>query len=57
MIDSPSTVILRCDDLSSPANGEVSQPDNTVGSVAKYTCSEGYDLIGESTRVCQDDQE
>lgn len=30
---------------------------NTVGSIAQYICNSGFDLVGDSTRVCLDSGE
>lgn len=49
------TGIVTCDDLPNPPKGNVVQSDNTVGSTATYTCFDGYELLGEDTRICQDD--
>ena len=43
-----------CDDLSAPANGDVDQPGNSVGTVSTYTCNGGYLLVGDETRTCQE---
>ena len=50
-------VIVKCDDLIAPANGDVNQPGNSVGTVASYTCNDGFQLIGDKTRTCQKDGE
>ena len=44
---------VTCPTLTSPANGAVSAPARTVGSVATYSCSSGYTLSGGTTRTCQ----
>ena len=44
-----------CANLTSPDDGMVTYDDNTVGSQANYSCSEGYTLNGTTTRVCQAD--
>ena len=46
-----------CPTLTSPANGAVSAPTKTVGSVARYSCSSGYTLSGVATRTCQSNGE
>ena len=46
---------IPCGNLSSPANGQVILDASTFGSQANYSCSEGYILNGNSTRVCQAD--
>ena len=50
-------VIVTCDELTAPANGDVNQPGNSVGTVARYTCKDGFELIGNKTRTCQEDGE
>ncbi len=45
-----------CPVLSSPANGQVSFTTVTVGSVARYTCQPGFQLIGTAVRVCREDE-
>ena len=34
-------------------NGAVELSGRTVGSSATYSCSEGFVLVGDETRVCQ----
>ncbi len=52
------TVIVRCQSLTHPTNGEVSVSTGTlgmnlgVGAVATYSCSNGYRLVGQATRTC-----
>ena len=38
-----------------PENGQVSVGEITLGSVATYTCNDGFVLTGTSTRTCQAD--
>ena len=51
-------VIIRCQSLTEPTNGEVSISAGThgvnlgVGAVATYSCSNGYGLVGQDTRTC-----
>ena len=42
--------VLGCDSLSDPLNGQINYPESLV---ANYTCNGGYELNGESVRVCQ----
>ena len=35
------------------ANGQVSHTATTLGKTATYTCNPGYNLLGDSFRVCQ----
>ena len=52
-------VDIRCDDLSSPANGEMmSCSSGRVGvgyerDTCSFTCNTGYELTGSDTRTCQ----
>ena len=46
--------VVRCRDLTAPANGNVDQPGNTVETVATYTCNDGYTLKGEESRTCRE---
>ena len=50
-----SSAAVQCGNLSSPINGQVSTDGNTFGLQANYSCSEGYVLNGNSTRMCQSD--
>ena len=50
-----SSAAVQCGNLSSPVNGQVNVEGNTFGSQANYSCSEGYVLNGNSTRMCQSD--
>ena len=44
---------LECDILEPPSDGQVSQTGTLAGSVATYSCNQGFTLVGEETRVCQ----
>ena len=44
---------LDCLNLTSPSNGQVSLTAATPGSVATYTCDNGYEVVGASVRECQ----
>ena len=39
--------------LTNPTNGAVNTTGTLEDTVAGYSCIEGYDLIGDSTLVCQ----
>ena len=44
---------VTCPDQSNPDNGEVTYSDGlSVGSVASYTCNDGYALEGRANRTC-----
>ena len=46
---------LACAELADPANGNVELSAGTdIGSVATYTCNDGYILGGSSTRTCEE---
>lgn len=47
---------VRCDQLLVPENGNITYSNGTkVGSVAKYTCKEGFHINNRNTnRVCLD---
>ncbi|XP_064394225.1 uncharacterized protein LOC135341566 isoform X3 [Halichondria panicea] len=47
--------LVTCPALTSPANGQVFFTTVTVGSVARYTCTQSFQLVGIATRVCRDD--
>ena len=41
-------------DLAAPGFGEVRLSGNSEGDSASYSCEDGFLLIGESTRICQE---
>ena len=43
-----------CPTLSAPVNGSISLSGVTVGDMATYSCNEGFELVGNATRVCLD---
>lgn len=45
-----------CPILSSPSNGEVIVISSLMGGVARYFCGNGFNLIGNPSRVCQADE-
>ena len=45
--------VVDCLSLAAPSNGQVSLTATTFGSVAMYTCEEGYLLMGVPIRQCQ----
>ncbi|HJL19970.1 MAG TPA: hypothetical protein RMH99_30175 [Sandaracinaceae bacterium LLY-WYZ-13_1] len=53
----PTCVSMGCGSLSSPANGSVSAPSTDIGDFATYTCNSGYQILGSTRRVCQDDMQ
>ena len=46
---------VDCGDLRTVVNGIVESVATTFGSVANYSCDNGYELIGPSARICQAD--
>lgn len=54
---SPVCNPVQCDNLSNPSFGFVSTSRLTLGGVATYSCDEGYQIVGASTRKCQVDGE
>ena len=49
--------VVDCGSLDDPDFGAIITNGTRVGSVARYSCSSGYQLDGSSTRVCQADGE
>ena len=41
---------MNCGTLTNPTNGQVS---HTFGQTAMYSCNQGYNMVGNSTRTCQ----
>ena len=50
-------VVIVCEDLPDPDNGQVDLSGNIPGSTATYTCNNGFMLQGVSPRNCMDDGE
>ena len=44
--------VVDCMNLTDPSNGRVSLTTTIYGSVAAYTCEEGYMLMGSAMRQC-----
>ena len=51
------TPTVLCSNLSSPANGYVTLEGTTEGSVANYSCEQGYRLFGRDQRTCHQNAE
>ena len=55
------TVDIRCYNLSTPANGEITSCSSGIAGVGyerdtcNFTCNTGYELTGSDTRTCQSD--
>ncbi len=45
--------VADCGFLSNPLNGQVVFTATTQGSIASYSCNDGFSLNGDPTRVCQ----
>lgn len=45
-------VVVDCGSLTSPLQGYVLIAESTFGSIANYSCFEGYELDGNMTRTC-----
>ena len=46
--------VVDCRALTDPVNGQVSHTGGTTsGQTATYTCNTGYNLVGDSTHICQ----
>ena len=45
--------LLECGILNNPPNGGISATGSTVGSTVAYFCNGGYELFGNTFRVCQ----
>ena len=51
----------KCDNLSTPTNGEIVSCSSGVvgvgyeGDSCSFTCNTGYELTGNVTRICQSD--
>jgi hypothetical protein len=46
---------VTCPSLPHPANGVVLLTNLTEGSLATYSCNEGFGLAGDRGRMCQSD--
>lgn len=51
----PSCEIVNCGQPEAPANGRVKAPITTFGAEATYFCESGYNLIGNTVRLCKAD--
>ena len=47
-------IVVDCGNLTAPANGQVTLTETTFGRTANYSCNTGYNLVGNSTRTCQE---
>ena len=44
-----------CPHLNNPLHGSVVVTGYSIGDIAHYSCSPGYDLVGESAQICTND--
>ena len=42
-----------CQNLPKPENGNVEVTSTVVGTVATYSCNDGFKLVGNENRVCR----
>ena len=47
----------NCGDLLNPTNGQVLINGTTEGSIATYSCTNGYHVVGNTSRACQSDRQ
>ena len=47
--------VVDCNSLSGIVNGRATYSETVFGSSATYSCDSGFLLIGDNTRVCQED--
>ena len=48
------SIVVDCGTLDDPDNGQVNHTAGTTfGQTATYSCNTGYNLTGDSTRMCQ----
>ena len=45
-------VAVDCGGLPAPSNGRITVTASTFGGKATYNCDTGYDLIGNTSRMC-----
>ena len=45
--------LVDCGSLENPTNGQVDFTETFGGSIADYTCDQGYLLCGAESRICQ----
>lgn len=46
--------VIRCPAIDKPANGRKSEIRNFVGRTVRFTCNEGYRLVGHEVRQCKE---
>ena len=50
-----SSIAVNCGELLDPSSGEVEFTSTLLGSVASYSCTSGYELMGGANRTCSTD--
>ncbi|KAF7230188.1 sushi, von Willebrand factor type A, EGF and pentraxin domain-containing protein 1 isoform X3 [Nothobranchius furzeri] len=48
----PSCLPAECETPPSPEHGRLKVTDSSLGSVVRYSCEDGYQLVGEPVRQC-----
>uniref|UniRef100_A0A1A7X820 Sushi, von Willebrand factor type A, EGF and pentraxin domain containing 1 n=2 Tax=Iconisemion striatum TaxID=60296 RepID=A0A1A7X820_9TELE len=48
----PSCLPAECETPPSPEHGLLKVTDSSLGSVVRYSCEDGYELVGEAVRQC-----
>ena len=58
------SAVIDCGNLTDPESGQVTFTpgvvttiDTGLDAVAAYTCDQGYDLVGDEMRTCQENQQ
>ena len=46
-------LVINCGDPGSPMNGSVTSNGTFLTSIAEYSCDFGFELIGDTQRICQ----
>ena len=46
-------VLVDCGDPGTPADGSRNLTDNLEGSIVTYSCNTGFELVGNSSRLCE----
>jgi CUB/sushi domain-containing protein len=52
-INSTTVIAVNCGNLTDISNGSVTFSETTFGSIATYSCDEGFGLQGSTERVCE----
>ena len=46
-------LLVDCGDPGAPDNGNSNFTDTREGSVVTYNCNDGFELVGNSTQICE----